>query len=58
MDRELHKMEFKLRVIELGGVLYLIDTMSKSWLSDENNTDTQDCIPWQTLIRWNMSPRL
>ena len=32
-----------------------LNTMGKSWLSDENNSDAQDCATWQDLISWNTS---
>lgn len=29
--------------------------MGKSWLSNENNSDAEDCATWQVLIDWNIS---
>ena len=29
--------------------------MDKSWASNENNSDAQDCTAWQVLIGWNTS---
>ena len=45
MKRELQTTELKngFRVVKLGGSPLFIDTIGKSWPSDENNSDAQDC---------------
>ena len=30
-----------------------MDTINKSWLSNENNLYAWDCATWQALIGWN-----
>ena len=48
IERELHKMGLKNRFkgLKLEGSPLFIDTIDKSWSSDENNSDTQDCAMW------------
>ena len=57
MEGELQKMEFKkeFKGVKLGESPLFIDTIDKSWASNENNSHAQDCATWQALIGWNTS---
>lgn len=48
---ELQKIElrFGFRAVQLGGSPLFINTLSKSWISNENNLDAHNCATWQAL---------